>query len=412
MSSTRRFDSIAPPVAWFVTLSLALLACGKGNDEPGAAGEPDSDAEVNRRAVLESLAENAIVPVYETAVELTAELERAAEQAAEDPSEDTLAEAQQAWLAAMAQWQIAEVFQVGPAGPSGATAGGLDLRDAIYSWPLTNPCRVDMALVAATYSSESELRDEQPTVFGYDALEYLLFNQELGHACSSEHPLEADGTWAALGEDGVAQRRRDYAAVVAKLIDADTKRLRGAWAPGEGDFSEELAQAGKGSDAYDSVQEALNAATDALFYLEKETKDLKLAVPLGVSDMCPTEICPEDRESKFADVSLDHIRNNLVGFRLAYFAGDAEDDDTFGFDDLLQELGQQKLDEDLQELMGEAFDAVDAVSDPTLVRALEEDRDKVEAAHTTLKALLDLIKTQFLSVLSLSLPQRAASDTD
>ena len=59
--------------------------------------------------------------------------------------------AQDAWRDANAVWQRLEVMQVGPAGTAGRRVGGEDLRDVIYSFPMSNPCRIDQELEAERY---------------------------------------------------------------------------------------------------------------------------------------------------------------------------------------------------------------------------------------------------------------------
>ena len=66
--------------------------------------------------------------------------------AAAPSSVDGLVGAQQAWQAAMDAWQVAELSQVGPAA-MGDTPGGLELRNLVYSWPVTNRCRVEFRVV-------------------------------------------------------------------------------------------------------------------------------------------------------------------------------------------------------------------------------------------------------------------------
>ena len=57
-------------------------------------------------------------------------------------------------------------------------------------------------------------------------------------------------------------------------------------------FGEELSTPGSPTSRFTTVQEALNAVSDALFYLDKMTKDAKLGTPLGLIN-CESETCPE-----------------------------------------------------------------------------------------------------------------------
>ncbi len=96
---------------------------------------------------------------------------------------DDLEAKRSAFVSAMDTWQRAEVMNVGPAGMAGRVAGGEDLRDQIYSWPLSNACAVDQELVAMSYESAETLRDQPVNRRGLDALEYLLFVEGFDNAC-------------------------------------------------------------------------------------------------------------------------------------------------------------------------------------------------------------------------------------
>src|SRR5690606_12725753 len=93
-----------------------------------------------------------------------------------------------------------------------------------------------------------------------------------------------------LVERGLDEPRAAYAHAAARDIVVRAEALVEAWDPAGADFSAELAGAGSDGNAYATVQDALNAVSDALFYLDTETKDMKLAEPLGVMD-CGNEVC-------------------------------------------------------------------------------------------------------------------------
>ena len=82
----------------------------------------------------------------------------------------------------MAVWQQLELLQVGPAGLMGTVAGGDSLRDAIYSWPTVNTCRVDQESARRGFLN---LGAALVNVRGLDALEHLLFTTSADHTCSA-----------------------------------------------------------------------------------------------------------------------------------------------------------------------------------------------------------------------------------
>ena len=88
-----------------------------------------------------------------------------------------LGEVQEDWREAMLIWQELELMQVGPSASSLTDAAGLDIRDEIYSWPTTNPCRVDQYTASERYRESGSFEDESIKVnaYGLDALEQLYF---------------------------------------------------------------------------------------------------------------------------------------------------------------------------------------------------------------------------------------------
>lgn len=405
-----------PSSASTLTLCLALtpLACG------GDARDPDDVVEAietvggeeARRAVVASIAERVILPRYRDFAALAADLTAAVEglEGAEGAGEDAAdpSAARTSWASAMDVWQEAELFQLGPAGAMSSVAGGQDLRARIYSWPLTSPCRVDQETLEADLLAPGALATAPANVRGLAALEYLLFAPDTANACPASSAINASGAWAALSPEEVRLRRARYAAAVARDLEASAIALRDAWEPSGGDFLGELVGAADRS-TYASVQAALNAVSDALYYLDKETKDMKLAGPLGIAG-CASETCPNLVESRYAKRSAAHIVRNIVAFQHAFHGG-APGGGELGFDDLLVAAGADALAADFADKIAAALEAAQAYGDP-LEDAIAQDKATVEAAYTAIAELNRLMKTQLLSVLDLELPERAEGDND
>lgn len=391
---------------------LLLLSC---SSEPTSKTDvKDESQDVNiglRRGILEDIGQEVILPTYEGfALKANALLSATDAWSKAPTDEQAWQNAQAAWREAAAQWQIAELTQLGPTGLMSEVAAGEDLRYEIYSWPQTNDCRVDIELAAKSYAQEDTFATSRINVRGLDALEYLIFYSGEQNACSTQHPLNAEGTWAALSSQELAQRRADYAAAAAKLLVRDATRLVNAWSPQGDHYLKELTLAGQGSTRYGSTQEAFNAISDAMFYLEKESKDMKLGPPLGLIG-CTTDcaIAPDKLESRHANASKAHLLANLEAFTLLYQGG--PDAQARGFDDLLRALGQEALATAFEADLAAAKAALEAI-DGELQEALVEDPDSVVAAFDALRALVVRFRTEFISVLDLELPQRAEGDND
>ncbi|MFW5876733.1 MAG: imelysin family protein, partial [Myxococcota bacterium] len=287
-----------------------------------------------------------------------------------------------------------------------------DLRDHIYSWPNANPCRVDQETFERTYEDPTLLQAETVDAKGLDALEYLLFHEGSDNACPSLSTINESGNWDALSAEQKLQRRADYAEAASGLVHGRAQELLGAWEPEGENFLHELSEAGLESTVYGTSQEALNAVSDGLFYVDTDTKDMKVGEPAGIVD-CLNEVCPAALESDFARRSKEHVLNNLHGFALVFRGGPGDEPTSEGIDDLLTDLGPDAatLATQMNTELDEAIAAVEAV-DGTFYDALTTDPTPVRTAHEAIRDLTTLYKSQFLALLDLSPPASAPADND
>jgi predicted lipoprotein len=356
--------------------------------------------------VLASLGQTVVVPRQQAFATLAASLETALTDAVMDVNAREAA--REAWRQAIDAWQQLEMMQFGPAGSSLTVMGGQDLRARIYSWPNLNLCLVDQQTVQDGYDDPDALEAVIGAPLGLWAIEYLLFNEDPDNNCSPLNTINQDGIWDAMA-DMIPQRRLTYAASLSTLVRRRADELEAAWAPGGGNFIEELLNPGRSGAIYGTAQEGLNAISDAMFYLDKETKDMKVAEPIGITG-CDAEVCPESVESLWAAHSKENILANLQGFQ-ALFLGAAPGAEAPGYDDLLVDMGASDVAEDMAEAIEQAIAATEAIPG-TLRQAIDQNPEAVVAAHTAIRAITDILKSDFLSVLDLEAPDRAAGDND
>lgn len=396
MSSHLRMPKLGSRLA--LVVALALGGCGETATTPGEVVSPE-DA-----AARDALIQHTVSWVDGTYADFAAAAEELAQatttlQAA--PSPEALEAARDAWRSASTSWQYSEAALLGPAAAMSAAPGGQDLRDEIYSWPVVNPCRIDQELVAEGYAAD-DFATAPVNVRGLDALEYLLFTEEGDpNSCEPNSSINAEGHWAALSDGELSARRSTYAAEASALVVVAADTLRSEWSV----FAEELIGAGTASELFERQREAVNAISDSLFYLDKEVKDMKLAEPLGLTE-CAEATCPDALESRFALASLEHVRANVIAFEGLFGSGTQT-----GFDAYLRHFGQDGLADRFASGLDAALAALDAI-DGTLLVAIDADRDDVSAAYDAIKLITDLMKTEFVSVLDLDLPNRAAGDND
>jgi predicted lipoprotein len=378
----------------------------------GCSTEPAPNPQdgFDRAEMLASTTDGAILPTYSDFAEQAVALQGAAgawlaarESGAD--GEDERALAQEAWRTAMTAWQRAEVMQLGPAGAEGEFTGAEGLRDAIYSWPSVNPCRVDQEIVEQAWGDADFFDVNLVNVTGLDALEYLLFVGGNDNSCAPQVAINDDGLWAAIPSDEVDDRRASFSLTLSTDLVSSADRLLAAWTDG---FAADLAGAGEEDSSFLDQSAAMDDLFASLFYLELTLKDRKLGQPLGLID-CSTTTCPDAFESPHADFALDAARANLEGGLLLYLGGSGEGDS--GLEELLIHNNYQDLDAEIQEAFSGSLVAIDAVPSSALLQ-LEQDSGPLMAVHTAVKELTDLLKGDMATALLLAIPGEAANDND
>lgn len=404
------------PLARFAPVLVATSAFVlMGGDCQPSEGPPSVAPGFDRVGMLTNVADNILLPTLREFVEASEALASAcaAWDAAEGESAASArAEARTAFHRAMDLWQQAEVMQVGPAGMAGTVMGGRDLRDEIYSWPSTNRCAIDEAIVAGRGGDASYFESQLVSVSGLDALEYVLFASDEENACPPGRAINSQGTWVALGAEAVAARRASYCKGAAAHLVTDAKKLRDAWEPEGENFRAGFVAPGTSGSAYDNPSDAIDGLYAAIFYLELRVKDRKLAVPAGLHVDCVEESCPELAESRFARRSKENIIANLRAFERVFTGrASADGEDGLGFDDFLIEAGAEELAQRMRANILEAKERL-AAFEGSLEDALATDVERVRALHAALKAITDDLKSQMPSVLGLRVPQEGAGDND
>ena len=395
------------------TSLVVPLLLAAGCRRPGGGGGP-SDS-FDRRAMLSNLAGNVMLPAiqgFETeALELAAATEALNLAVGTTGHAAALTAARVAWGETLDAWQEVEVMQIGPAADAGMSTSGEGLRDEIYSWPTVSHCAVDQEIVDGEYDDPGFFDAALVNVTGLAAAEYLLHHDAPGNSCPSQIDINANGTWNALGVAEVTARRASYADAVADEIAGDAGRLADAWESAGGDFVGGLATAGLDGSPFDSAQDAVNELFAAIFYVELRVKDDKLGAPAGISPDCPTATCPNLLESRLSGRSEQNVVTNLRSFRRLFLGGETAAAG-IGFDDFLVELGAADLAAEMEQETDAAIVSVEAIPGATMEASLASDLEDVVAAHTAIKLMTDDLKSTFVTVLNLRVPDEGAGDND
>lgn len=391
---------------------LSLVACGGGS---GGGTTSSTCDDFDCQAMVNNLAENIMLPTVQSFAVEAASLESAIGgycAALGTGNEATMRDATRtAWSDAMAVWQQVEVMQVGPLIDNTGT-----LKDEIYFWstdkPETRACGYDQEVVRA--ETEGYVIGFRPVSRrGLASLEYLLFSDNLDHSCSGAVDQLTD--WNARPDSERKLARCNFTELAAARISDKADELETKWTEADG-YLHQVKNPGTGG-RFSSVQRVVNEFSDALFYLEKETNDIKLAEPPGIkANNCSFDAgtpCPEAVESWFAAQTKSHITENLLAFQKLFLGEAPGDTDAPGFRDFIAALGETTVADTMEADIEASLTAVaaipgavqEAVADPV-------DVDTVTNAYNVAKNLTRQLKNQFVAILGLTIPDTAAGDND
>lgn len=306
-----------------------------------------------------------------------------------------------AWRAAMDSWSAMELFQFGPVGSTTLDPyHGRGLRSFVHPWPQTSRCEVEKQIATKPYKDQG-IGSVLPAARGLFALEYILFYPNADTACLPASPTGQ--AWASLAASpaNLTAAKNEYATVLADNLAALSLEIRNVWLPAPGEsFKAKIAGSYQG---YGSDQEALNVVGWSLFYIEKDVKDLKLAVRAGVDPGSPNP------ETPFADVEIENIRTNLRAAR-RLFQGCGPNNEGVGFDDWLIATNLADLANEAVAALVQAQTAADAF--PSFGAATQA---QFLQLYEAIRTFSNLLKTRLFgsgSPLNLKLPAGSASDTD
>lgn len=382
----------------------ALAACGGGGSSPPKDAVEDG---FDRNAMLENLSRNVLLPMQSAFKEQASALPGAITTYcnaldAGTPG-TTLDAARAAFGKAIDTWEIADALLVGPAAMDGQT-----LRGRIYGWPNTSPCEVDKD-VAGRWANPSsyDVSTEFVSSRSLTAIEYLLYPATDMHNC-----LGPPNGWDALGAD-LPRARCRLAEAIAMDVAAQATALETAWRADGGGYVDQLANAGKAGSSLPSAHGAVNLVSDAMFYVDRMVKDMKIAEAAGIAINSCNAVqmpCLREVELAYSDRSTYAIRANLTALQQV-FTGDTASSTGLGFDDFLIAVGHADLATNMTTDLDGAVAAAKALPDSYL-GALDTSYASVAATHAAVKLFCDDLKSQFLTVLALEIPDDVAADND
>jgi hypothetical protein len=334
--------------------ALGLVAC----TDPAPSGEG-----FDRRAWLQHQADAHLRPAYAAWAEASARLDSALAAFTDAPDAARLDAARTALAEARLAWQAVAPFDFGPAMDRG-------LAVATNRFP-TDTARIGNLIEAGTWNlDEAGNADAQ----GLPALDFLL---------------HAGGDAAVLDAFTDRPSRGAFAAEAAARLAADAAAVADAWETYREPFA-----AADGVDVGSSAGQLVNAANR---YLERDLRDGKIGIPLGVRSLGVP--IPDAVEGRFAGGSSALAREALVPYRLLLDGNGGP-----GLRDWLDAVdaryGDIPLSTELDDALQAAEAALAALPEP-LDEAVVTDPAPVEAAHTALQRFLIGFKVDLPSALGI-----------
>lgn len=403
----RRYISLAT----LITASPLLVTGCVGSS---GSGQSESLDDFPFTEMLANYTDNIIEPSYRSFAELsqTISVSSYCDAIGSDSESSALDAAQREWLDLMTSWQANEMMIIGPLASS-----DMSLRNRILSYGSNfshNACAVDQAVIAAT-EPDFSIVTRRNSARGLDALEYLLFNQDLDHSCPAT--TEATQDWNDLTDSERKTQRCAYAKFVSADITQQAQTLLEQWDAQRSDFLNPV-----------NTSESLGALSDALFYIEEYVKDTKAGIPTSIINSgCDDAACPDDVESPYTETSFANIRVNLQTFKTLLTGGSG-----LGFDDVIArtEFSDSGIIENLLSDTDAAVSFIDSMDQSLLDQAEAQLLSGDETACTNsaanpdsgsvdmcslyglLKRITDRLRVDFIAAVNLDLPERSQSDND
>ncbi|SEK77072.1 imelysin family protein [Parapedobacter koreensis] len=341
------------------TVLFITLSCSKDDD-----GNDGTDDIALQEEILAQVATNVCEDSYIDMHAKAVALNEAITTLNGTTTDANLAAAQAAWRDIRTTWERTESWLFGP-----IDADEIDPR--IDTWPVDFN-DLDGILANGDELTEAYIDGLEESLKGFHPIEYLLWGEN-GNKTAAQFTDREKAYLSALGEN------------LTKLS-ADVKDT---WQNG---YTQELANAGRGSSEFATRQEAFLQLVDAMAGICDEVANAKIKEPFDAAD-------PTLEESPFAKNSFTDFKNNITGILLMYqgkFNTDGK-----GLEDLVR-THNLSLDAEIKANHAAAIAALDAFNVPfgeaitTRQSDIQNAMDKINALATTLEGKLNPFVLQYV----------------
>lgn len=387
------------------------------NPFPGSFEEP-TVGQFSEEKLLLNTGLNVLAPITETFAQEMQIFTLRLQQACKTKGAMTQALIQQ-WETVVASYHKADALSMGPMTEVDPNTK-LDIKAKLYSWPVTNLCRVDKAVYDISF--KGQIHEVLPyNSKGLDALEYLLFAGTDAVKCNLKaHPMLKD--WLALPAETKIKNRCDVAVVLATELTVLANTLKNRWDRERGNYSKTMVDGSK----FTTHKAAINEITNALYTLET-VKDIRLGIPTGKNKKeCTTGKCPERSEHIYSKSAFTAIEARLEAFKLGFFGGNPTSLNAYGIDDYLKQAHHPEIAEKIGRFIQRAethLVAIKAQGDLTtladnivpeqcLASTSDNRSEELCSLYEDIRAITSTMKTEVLVALSLNAPPIYQGDND
>ncbi len=350
-----------------LTTCLVFQSCN--DDDGGDSGGQDFD----RKAMLENMGINIIIPNYQKLQASINQLQSSAEAFVQSPDIANLSILRNAFSTGYLQWQAVNMFEF-------AEAETVLLRGSLNSFP-TNTITINSNLETGDYNLDAI---SNISAVGFPAIDFLIYG-----ANKTDSDILADFT-----SNENFENRKQYLTDVIALMKTKTDQVVTSWLGSEGNYIQEFINA-DGSDIGSSLGLVVNALN---LHVEKFLRDNKIGIPLGTRSLgIPV---PANVEARYSQNSIALAVANLNAIKSLY-QGDT-DTNGIGIYENLQDLGTlvdgEQLADKILNQFNEAIQKVEAIPEPFETTVTTNPSSTTEA-HSAIQQLVVLLKTDMPSAL-------------
>lgn len=322
--------------------------------------------EFDRKALLESVIQNEILPATANASSNFSDLSDAANAFTTAPDLEKLNTLRTHWKQSKRSWNHAELYNIG-------TVRQSFVYSTIDNWP-TNTTIIENHIEAGTYTTEEAVAGSGSNAKGLPAIEYLLFGDD-------QIILEKFTT------DAYATERKEFLKATCAVLKTDGAAVHAKWENDEDRFTNALANGLSGS---------LNSLVNGQIALLEKMVFLKIAKPAGLS-IQTAEPNPELLEAFRSSYALHCVNRNLAALKTSYDVENNQSD----LSALLIHSDRSDLDNAIKDKFAACANSISEIDEP-LREAIYSQPEKVAALHENLRQLLILFKTDLSSALSIT----------